>query len=139
MKKILLIASAVLLAGMLSSCISAKKKDQEQTAYNWDDYSDVTYTYVRQKDKDSRAELLASYERIIESQKDTMTGRVPPGVYADYGYMLVEQGMEAEGVAYLRKEMELYSMSEPFLSKIIQRIESNSLGGAYEEDYYAGE
>lgn len=138
MKKTLLIASAVLLAGMLSSCISAKQVDSAQTSYNWDDYSEVTYTYVRQKDKGSREELLTSYARIIESQKDTTTGRVPPGVYADYGYMLVEQGMEKDGVTYLRKEMELYPMSEPFLSKIIQRIESNNLGGAYAEDYYEG-
>ena len=134
MKKMLFAVSAALLAGMLSSCISAKDVDASQGAYDYDDYSEVTYNYVRRKDKESRQALLASYEAIMESGDGSVSGRVPPGLYADYGYMLVEQGNELEGVEYLKKEIELYPTSEPFLRKIIERIENNNLGGAYEED-----
>ena len=134
MRKILCAAPAALLAVMMSSCLSAKQLDEQQVMYDWDNYSEVTYNYVMGKDKKSRAEMMTMYESIIVNGEDSISGRVPPGVYADYGYMLVEQGNEIEGVEYLKKEIELYPSSEPFLRKIIVRIEDNNLGGAYDED-----
>ncbi len=128
-------ASAFLLVCMLASCLSAKNADKGGP-YNWDEYSTVTYDYVRNKDDESRKKMTESYKKIMENQDgEAGIGQVPPGIYADYGYMLVDEGNEEEGLIYLKKEVELYPMSEPFLSKIIARIEENNPGGTDDEDY----
>ncbi len=129
----LLLIPTVLAVGMLTSCLSAKNADRNRP-YNWDEYSTVTYDYVRTKDDDSRKKMMEAYEEIMENQNATIAGQVPPGIYADYGYMLIDEGKEEEGLVYLKKEMELYPESEPFLSKIIARIEENNPGGSYDEE-----
>ncbi len=131
--KLLLVPAAILLC-MLTSCLSASDADKNR-AYNWDEYSTVTYDYVRNKDDESRKKMTEQYKKIMELNKgDADSSQVPPGIYADYGFMLVEEGNEEEGVEYLKKEMELYPMSEPFLRKIIERIEENNPGGSDDED-----
>ena len=135
MKKtdIFIVISIAVAVGMLSSCMSAADADKN-SVYNWDDYSTVTYDYVRNKDDASRKKMAKQYNKIMKlNSGEESSQQVPPGIYADYGYMLVEDGKEEEGLEYLRKEIELYPMSEPFLKKIIERIEDNNSGGAYDE------
>lgn len=43
---------------------------------------------------------------------------VPPGVNAEYGYLLLKEGQENEGFEYLAKEIELYPESIVFISRI---------------------
>ena len=43
---------------------------------------------------------------------------VPPGVNAEYGYLLLKEGQENEGFAYLAKEIELYPESTVFITRI---------------------
>jgi hypothetical protein len=47
---------------------------------------------------------------------------VPPGVYADYGYLLYQGNRPDEAVRYLRKEVELYPEAKPLMDSIISRI-----------------
>ena len=48
---------------------------------------------------------------------------VPPGVGADYGWILVQKGFVPEGLEMLRNEIKFYPESEKFISQIIGRIE----------------
>ncbi|MDR3188809.1 MAG: DUF4810 domain-containing protein [Prevotellaceae bacterium] len=113
MKKILLIASAALL---LAGCMPQK------TLYSWGKYEERSYSYVKTNTDEDLEKLLKEYQYIISHQKG---GRktVPPGIYADYGYLLVRQGKVAEGIAMMKMEIALYPESAGFVEGIIKRLE----------------
>jgi hypothetical protein len=50
-------------------------------------------------------------------------GAVPPGLYAEYGYLLYKTGKKDEGLSFLRQEIKLYPESERYISRIIKQIE----------------
>jgi len=47
----------------------------------------------------------------------------PPGVNAEYGYLLVKAGQKEEGLTLLKQEVALYPESEKFISRIIKQLE----------------
>jgi len=98
------------------SCASTTK------LYSWHDYQKDYYNFLKKADKNSLEKLTKTYEKIIAEQKETR-GIVPPGIYADYGYLLMENGKPAEAKSMLAKEMELYPESEVFIKSILKRFE----------------
>ncbi|WP_191013553.1 DUF4810 domain-containing protein [Treponema zioleckii] len=111
--KALTVACAASFLGLFASCNSTK-------LYSWYDYQEDYYHYVKNNDKDSLDTLIKTYEKIIAKQKGER-GVVPPGIYADYGYLLITAGKAEEGKAMLKKELELYPESEVFVKSILKR------------------
>ena len=74
--------------------------------------SDTTQTEVHLR------ELIAEAE---STQK-----RVPPGVYADYGFMFYKRGDKSSAINYFEKEKSLYPESSFFMVKLIERIKLQS-------------
>lgn len=110
--KVAIIASVALLA---MSCGSTQ-------LYSWYTFQSDYYHYLKNADEDSQKKLAETYQKIIETQKETR-GVVPPGIYADYGWMLLQDGKTDEGKAMLAKEIELYPESEAFVGSILKRYE----------------
>jgi hypothetical protein len=48
--------------------------------------------------------------------------RVPPGAYADYGFLLFKRGDTKGAIAYFEKEKLLFPESSAFMNKLIERI-----------------
>lgn len=90
--------------------------------YSWYDYQNDYYTYLKNADEKSQQELAKTYEEIINNQEE-IRGVVPPGIYADYGWLLLEQNRVEEGKAMLAKEVELYPESAVFVGSIMKRFE----------------
>ncbi len=114
MKKILL-ASITVLA--MSSCATTPN-----TLYAWHDYADKTYEYSKKPTDELKTQVLEEYRLMIEKQDGTRK-TVPPGMYAEYGYMLYKSGKQEEGLKYMRQEIDLYPESEKYISRIIKQIE----------------
>lgn len=91
-----------------------------QTLYTWNNYSNATYNYVKTKSEADRKKLIATYESIIKSQSG-LRKCVPPGIYADYGFLMIEMGQQEKGVALLQKEIDLYPESKPLIERIINQ------------------
>lgn len=91
-----------------------------QTLYNWNNYSNATYNYVKTKSDADQKKLIATYESIIKSQTG-LRKCVPPGIYADYGFLMLEMGQSEKGIALMQKEIELYPESKPLIEKIINQ------------------
>lgn len=88
-----------------------------QALFYWDDYSETLYQYKKAPDDKSLAERVKSLEKIItESPKQRKA--VPPGVYAEYGYILLKQGKVPEGMGNLDKEAKLYPESSIFVGRL---------------------
>ena len=117
MKRFLPFAAAGL-SLFLAGCASNYK-----AVYNWDIYSAQTYKYVKGGDEENTEALFETYQKIMEGQADTIRQTVPPGVCADYGYLMIKAGRVEEGKALLRKEMELYPESTQFMNGVLRKIE----------------
>jgi len=87
-----------------------------QTLYQWDDYDSNLYSYYQNPAQ--REQFVEEVYRILyEADK---AGRVPPGLFAEYGYLLYEAGSYPEAVVYFKKEQELWPESSFFMDKMIR-------------------
>jgi hypothetical protein len=114
MKKLFISGICILL---LSSCSTSEK-----SLYSWYNYVDSSYKFDKRQDQKSTDALLKDYQKIIAKQKG-IRQTVPPGIYAENGYMLIKSGKKEEGLALLKKEVELYPESNLFIERIIKQLE----------------
>lgn len=112
--KILFLAVVVLL--VLSSCSTT------QPLYSWYGYENATYQYNKEPTEELQVKMLEQYKKLTDKQKGTR-GVVPPGLYAEYGYLLVKAGKKEEGLSFLKKEVALYPESDKYISRIIKQLE----------------
>ena len=107
------LAAIVPLALLVMSCGSTQ-------LYSWYNYQNDYYHYLKNADEKSQTRLTETYQKIIDKQTETR-GVVPPGIYADYGWLLLQNGKSEEGKAMLMKEVELYPESEVFVGSLLKR------------------
>lgn len=100
----------------LASCQS------NQSLYSWYDSEDATYDYIKRGTEEKLTEAMAQYEKVIKKQKG-LRKTVPPGVNAEYGFLLYKAGKKEEGLTLLRAESQAYPESEKFISRIIKQLE----------------
>ena len=101
---------------LLIGCAPQKKR-----LYSWGHYDGASYYYLKNNDEKSTKLLMDSYKEIIEKQTG-LRGVVPPGIYADYGFLLIQQKQTQEGKSMLKKEVELYPESKVFIDRILKTL-----------------
>lgn len=117
MTKNIIVAAVAILA--LSSCATSHST---KPLYSWYDYEDATYQYSKKHTDELQVKVLEQYKKLVENQK-ALRGVVPPGMYAEYGYLLYKTGKKQEGLSFLKKETALYPESEKYISRIIKQLE----------------
>jgi hypothetical protein len=105
---------AVMAAGTLGGCATR--------LYQWGQYEDSLHTRVVDVSPEGRQKAFRMLEQTIQAAEQAGQ-RVPPGVYADYGYLLYRGNRPDDAVRYLRKEAELYPEAKPLMDSVISRIE----------------
>lgn len=108
--------------GVLSFLLLSSSCSSTQNLYSWYDYEDVTYQYSKKQTEELKIKVLEEFQKVIENQKG-VRGVVPPGMYAEYGYMLYRTGKEEDGLKFLKEEIKLYPESEKYISRIIKQLE----------------
>lgn len=106
----------VLSTFVLTSCGSPK------ALYSWYDYEDATYQYSKRPTDELRVKVLEQYQKMVDKQNG-LRGVVPPGLYAEYGYLLYKTGKKEEGLSFLKQEIQLYPEAESYVSRIIKQLE----------------
>lgn len=94
----------------------------QKSLYTWYDSEDATYKYTKRGTDELLTKAMAQYEKVISKQKG-IRKVVPPGVNAEYGYLLYKAGKKEEGLALLKAEIKVYPESETFISRIIKQLE----------------
>jgi hypothetical protein len=112
MKKYLLLIAIII---VISSCSTPK-------LYNWKGYDTAVYSYIKKSDDESLEDLLKIYDKLIENTS-SISNTPPPGVLADYGYLLVKKGEVEKGKELLKKETILYPGSKKFIDRILKQLE----------------
>jgi hypothetical protein len=88
-----------------------------QTMYHWGEYDRRVYAYHRDpKDREAWVEGLMTI--ILESEAQGQ--RTPPGIYAEYGYALQEEGRNQEAVAYYQREKAQWPEAGVLMDKMIR-------------------
>jgi len=113
MKKLLTFG---LLALLFTACVSSSK-----SLYSWYDYQEQVSNYIKDETPESREKLIKTYQHIIDKQTGSRKA-VPPGIYADYGFLLYQQGKKEEGIRFLEQEIALYPESSVFISRVIKNL-----------------
>jgi hypothetical protein len=90
--------------------------------YYWGDYSTTLYHLKKTPSDESLLKHQQTLENIIEESK-TKNLRVPPGVYAELGYIYLRQNKNELAIQYFRMEKELY----PESAILMQRLENSAL------------
>jgi hypothetical protein len=120
MKKLIVnILAGFILLGSLVGCA--------QTHYAWNNYDSKLYDHY--KDPSQKEEFaIALKETLADAEA---SNRVPPGIYAEYGFLLYEQGDSLQAIQYYQKEYDMWPESRVFMSKMInsaqKRIKTQNL------------
>ncbi len=86
-----------------------------RSMYHWGNYEDKLYKYY--KNPAEMGKMAESLAIIIE--KGEVDGRVPPGIYAEYGYLLLITGKSGEAITYFEKEKMRWPESSILMDKMI--------------------
>lgn len=85
--------------------------------YNWGNYDSSLYSYY--KDTSKSTEHIAELESIIQSADQTQA-KVAPGIHAEYGYFLMQQGKSSEAVAQFEREKTKWPESAQLMNSMIK-------------------
>lgn len=92
------------------------------TKYHWGSYESSLYKhYKNSADQEQFSEALA-----ITISDGERNGRVPPGIYAEYGYLLYSAGQYVEAIPYFEKEKKAWPESIQFMDKIIENAKKGA-------------
>jgi hypothetical protein len=97
-----------------------------QTMYHWGKYERSLYSYYKHPDE------IVRFEEALAGviTKGESLGKVPPGLYAEYGYILMQLGEDGQAVAYFEKEKLTWPESSGFMDRMIVAVRDQSSGGA---------
>ena len=101
----------VSLIAVLPGCVSNQQK------YDWGKYDSSLYSYY--KDPTKVGELSASLAAII-NEADSKHAIVPPGIYAEYGYLQMQQGRNQDTINSFRQEATHWPESKAFMDQMIR-------------------
>jgi hypothetical protein len=85
--------------------------------YAWGSYDPALYAYYKSPAKVT--ELTQTLQDTI-SESDAKHVLVAPGLRAEYGYLLLQQGNSAQAVVYFQAEEQQWPESKVFMDRMIQ-------------------
>jgi hypothetical protein len=107
--RLFLVAS--ILVGALAGCVTNHQR------YDWGSYDPSLYAYY--KDPTKEAALAESLAAVISSA-DSNHALVPPGIYAEYGYLQLQQGKNLAAVDLFKQEEAHWPESKIFMDRMIK-------------------
>jgi hypothetical protein len=88
-----------------------------KTLYRWNGYDQSLYDHYRNP-TDHEAWVAALKTMMLDVEQEPT--RIPPGLYAEYGYALFEEGNNALAIAYFEKEKARWPESTFLMDKLIR-------------------
>jgi len=85
--------------------------------YDWGSYDPSLYDYYKNPAK--VGELSTSLQAIIDAA-DKAHAVVPPGIYAEYGYLQMQQGKNQRAVDLFKQEESHWPESRVFMDRMIK-------------------
>jgi hypothetical protein len=93
--------------------------------YDYGEYSQSFYAMKRETGTETEAQWRGVLENIIVRSKE-IDVRVPPGVYANLGYLHLKMNEKTKAVDYFELEKSVYPESVQFMDRLINRVNTQS-------------
>lgn len=146
MKKLILYSTLLLLMSAFCGCETQKSlyyfgRDRVQNNDSASAYEIATYNYYKNATSESLCELICVLEDIMTSSTGT-SGKIPPGLCAEYGFLLLQPNAETDfggyatasqlkrapavgtfqekGIKLLKMEVELYPESSAYVAPLLK-------------------
>ena len=116
MKKKVLLLLLCLIIPIISGCTTNKM-------YYFGDYSETLYAYEKNQNDESLIKHLQELDRVIQESKEKNL-RVPPGIYAEFGYLKLKMNKSKEAVEYFNAESQLYPEAKHLMDRLINKVET---------------
>ena len=100
---------------LLSSCATTP------SLYGWGNYEATSYAVAKTPSEQNLQRLIQVYEELITHPKGTRQ-LPPPGICAEYGYLLIKQGKPEEGSNLLERDMAFYQEISIFIQTLLKRL-----------------
>lgn len=94
---------------------------QNQGMYQWGQYQETLFVVYHEPEL--KEEALKSYLEFVESG-GTVERPLAPGLYAEAGTFMLEQGDTEAAVKYYKMEYEAWPESQPMLGMLIENLEA---------------
>ena len=89
--------------------------------YDWGKYESSLYVYY--KNPASEAQFVQSLQDLLATANTT--GRpVPPGIYAEYGYLLMQEGKSKDAITAFKHEEDHWPQSKYFMDQMMKAAAS---------------
>ena len=90
--------------------------------FEWGDYENSLYSFSK------TPEARESYRKSLQVaiQRGEQSKRLAPGMYAELGYLFLEDDNNAEAIASFQKEMAAFPESRVFLGSVVTRLTGGS-------------
>lgn len=112
--------AVVLLCTMSIGCTTTQKQ------YYFGEYSDTLYDFEKNRTEDTLLEHKQQLEHIVAESKDKNLN-VPPGIYAELGYIYMRQNNGKQAAELFSKEAELYPESRQFMDRLIRQSDKTKI------------
>ncbi len=89
----------------------------KQQLYNWERYPFSLYKYKKDPTDENLQKHKEMLVAIMENSKEKDL-RVPPGVYCEYGFILLKDGKKDEALKYFDLEEKTYPESGVFMQNL---------------------
>jgi len=107
-------------------CISSAPRIK----YYWGDYSNTLYKWTKCPNEETLLDHWEMLEKII-AYSDKRNYRVPPGVYAELGYIYYMHNHNDEAIKFYKMEITTYPESKTLVQILIKKAEENELNIPY--------
>lgn len=126
MKNLRILLGITLLVLLLTGC-------QKQGIFYWGDYSKTYYNEMKNPCDATGAAHLKTLETIIEQSK-TKNLAVPPGVHAEYGFIMLQAGKSDVAIVNFEQEKALYPESRLLMDRLISSAATHSDANKAEDE-----
>jgi len=103
-------------AGLFSLLLFAGCATQEPLYY-WGNYSQSLYKYKKSPQEETLQAHKACLVNIIE-ESNKRNKKIPPGIYCEYGYILLREGNTQQALYYFEMEEKSYPESQVFIGRL---------------------
>ena len=86
--------------------------------YNWGNYSNSLVAM------DENPTMAPNYEKALAKIVNNPAGKVPPGIFAEYGYVLQQQGDTKDAVKMYAREKAAWPESATLMDKMIESLQN---------------
>ena len=91
--------------------------------YEYENYAESFYTMKKEGGAETAAEWKISLESIVEKSK-VKAVRVPPGVYANLGYIHLKANNNEGAIAFFEQEKQIYPEAAKFMNTLIKKAKT---------------